>query len=170
MKINEALKILGLTEGTHTAEAIKTAYKKASIKYHPDRNPAGAEMMKSVNAAYDLLKTMGSATGTSEEGETWSDLGDELNEILNELAAMAGLVIEVCGCWVWISGDTMQHKDAIKALGCMWASKKKMWYFRPAGQRSKKRGGSWDMDKIRDSYGSGLYTGRKAYRTALNAA
>lgn len=169
MKINEALKILGLEQGTHTAEAIKTAYKRASIKYHPDRNPAGAEMMKAVNAAFDMLKDMASATGTTEEGESWADLGDELNEILNELATMAGLVIEVCGCWVWISGDTLTHKDAIKALGCMWASKKKMWYFRPAGKRGSKRGGSWEMDKIRENYGSSIYKAAKGYRTAISA-
>ena len=25
------------------------------MTYHPDRNPAGAEMMKVINAAYDIL-------------------------------------------------------------------------------------------------------------------
>ena len=45
MKITDAAKILDMT-GTITPDAAKEAYRKAAKKYHPDRNPAGAEMMK----------------------------------------------------------------------------------------------------------------------------
>ena len=55
MHIYDAAKILGLS-GDVTPEIIKTAYREASKKYHPDINPAGGEMMKLVNAAYDVLK------------------------------------------------------------------------------------------------------------------
>ena len=33
-----------------------SVYRQAALKFHPDRNPAGAEMMKIINAAYDVLK------------------------------------------------------------------------------------------------------------------
>ena len=55
MKISDAAHILGLT-GEITAEIVKKAYRAAAQKYHPDRNPAGLEMMKLVNAAFDVLK------------------------------------------------------------------------------------------------------------------
>lgn len=50
MTLQEALNVFNLS-GTITTEAIKDAYKKLCLKYHPDRNPAGNDMMKLVNAA-----------------------------------------------------------------------------------------------------------------------
>ncbi|MCV1244541.1 J domain-containing protein, partial [Klebsiella pneumoniae] len=54
MNIQEALNIFGLS-GQLTEKDIKNAFKKAALKYHPDRNPVGAEMMKAVNSAFDFL-------------------------------------------------------------------------------------------------------------------
>ena len=59
MNIQEALNIFGLsgdlTEKDIKAAYRKAAYRKAALKYHPDRNPLGAELMKAVNAAFDFL-------------------------------------------------------------------------------------------------------------------
>jgi len=54
---------------------------------------------------------------------------------------------------VWVSGDTRNHKDALKAAGFRWAPQKTMWYFRPDNWTSASRGG-FDMDAIRSKYGS----------------
>ena len=48
MNINEALNLLNISDKA-TKEEIKKAYKKMAIKFHPDRNPAGAEVMKAIN-------------------------------------------------------------------------------------------------------------------------
>ena len=69
MKLNDAAQILGLT-GEVTKEEVKQAYRQAALKFHPDRNPAGAEMMKIINAAYDVLK------GYAGEIETEDAAGD----------------------------------------------------------------------------------------------
>jgi len=42
MKISDAANILSLS-GDITTELVKTAYRRASAKYHPDRNPAGLD-------------------------------------------------------------------------------------------------------------------------------
>ena len=55
MDMRDACKILELS-GVINAEDIKKAYRKACMKYHPDRNPSGEHMMKLVNAAYAVLK------------------------------------------------------------------------------------------------------------------
>ncbi|MDT1190548.1 J domain-containing protein, partial [Escherichia coli] len=52
MNIQQALNIFGLS-GELTEQDVKKAYKQAALKFHPDRNPVGAEMMKAVNAAFD---------------------------------------------------------------------------------------------------------------------
>lgn len=54
MNYNEALNLFGLTDN-FTKEELKKRYLELSKKYHPDLD-GDEEMMKSVNAAYDLLK------------------------------------------------------------------------------------------------------------------
>ena len=153
MNINDALNLLNIT-GTATQLEIKKAYKAASIKFHPDRNPAGAQMMIAINAAYSFLKQLGDSVAP-QDGFNANDYGDELNRVLNSLLALSGLEIEICGNWIWIGGDTKPHAKALgkDGLKCFWAKKKKMWYYRPADYKSKGRG-SWDMDTIRGTHGS----------------
>ena len=50
MKLSDAAQVLGLSSEV-APEDVKRAYRKAAMTYHPDRNPAGAEMMKIINAA-----------------------------------------------------------------------------------------------------------------------
>ncbi len=52
-----AHKILGIEEGV-SKEALKKAYRRASLKYHPDHNPSDGDADKKfvlVNCAYELL-------------------------------------------------------------------------------------------------------------------
>ena len=150
MKIEDAIKVLQLT-GDITPELVKKAYRQACSKYHPDRNPAGTEMMKAVNAAYEALKDY---SGKVEEG-TQADYGDELNEALNAIIDLDGIEIEICGAWVWVTGNTKPHKEALgkKGAGFYFASKKKAWYYRPADWKSASRG-NWSLDRIREEHGS----------------
>lgn len=153
MNINEALNLLNLSGENITKEQIKKAYKKAAIKYHPDRNPASAEVMKAVNAAFEFLSNLNMNSFNHTENEKACNFAEELEEIITELQKLQGVIIEVCGNWIWLSGETKQHKEALKELGCFWASKKKSWYYRPAGHKSKSRR-AWEMDEIRNKYGS----------------
>jgi len=74
---------------------------------------------------------------------------------------MQGVEIEVCGNWIWLSGNTKDYKDQIKSLGCYWASQKKKWYYRPSEYKSLNRG-SWNMEAIREKYGSSIVKGQKS--------
>lgn len=153
MKLQDALNILGLTGLDITLEQTKQAYRRASIKYHPDRNPGGLQMMQAVNAAWDYLQKLDWNRPVNNAESADSDYGDLLNAAINAVIDLAGLKLEICGAWVWVSGDTKTHKDALKAAGFMWASKKMMWYFRPAEWASSSRG-NWNIDKIREYHGS----------------
>jgi hypothetical protein len=153
MNIKDALSILGLAV-VADQEAIKTAYRKACIKYHPDRNPAGLEMMKAVNIAYQFLHDIdynGAERPINEDVNT--DFGEELNAAINAVVNLAGITIEVCGAWVWLTGNTKLHKNALKKAGYWWAKQKQAWYFRPSDYKSRNKG-DWDLEKIRDTYGS----------------
>ncbi|MDH3740545.1 MAG: J domain-containing protein [Hyphomicrobiales bacterium] len=148
MKINDALSILKLQIDA-TIDEVASAYKFAAKKYHPDINPAGAEMMKMINVAYETLKERGTATSQA----TTENYADALNDALNAIIDLDGLNIEICGAWIWVGGNTKAHRKALKAAGFSYASKKQKWNYRPAGWKSSSRGG-WSMQDIRNGYGS----------------
>ncbi|HHS0444799.1 TPA: J domain-containing protein, partial [Escherichia coli] len=137
MNIQEALNVFGLS-GELTEKDIKAAYRKAALKYHPDRNPLGAELMKAVNAAFDVLMAnidkINQFQSTDEHARY--NYGDDLEKVLNVLSGLSGLVFEVIGNWVWISGETITHKETLKEIGCKWAAKKKQWFYRPDEHKS----------------------------------
>lgn len=151
MKNTDAARILGVS-GEVTPQDTKQAYRVAAMKYHPDRNPAGADMMKMVNAAFDALREYCGEIPTGDE-ESTQDYSEAVNTALNAILGLSGLDIEICGAWVWVSGETYQHKAVLKDTGFKFASKKKSWYFRPEDWCSASRG-AFSMDDIRDKYGS----------------
>lgn len=76
-----------------------------------------------------------------------------LEEIIDTIKSLPGLVLEICGRWLWVSGNTKENKEELKAAGLRWAKKKQMWYYhRPEdstyGRRTK------SMSYIRMKYGS----------------
>ena len=150
MQHSDAINILGLS-GDITPEIVKQAYRLAAKKYHPDVNPAGAEMMKIINDAFDTLKDY---TGTiAEEEENEEGYPEALNEALNAIIGLEDLIVEICGAWVWVTGETFPHKQILKDTGFKFAGKKKAWHFRPENWKSRSRGKS-SMDEIREKYGS----------------
>ena len=161
----DACRVLGIN-GELSLKIIKSAYRLACSKYHPDRNPAGLEMMKMVNNAYEFLKTLDYADVKNNDIDNdQPDYGDELMTALNAVMRLNGIYIEVCGVWIWISGNTRDHKEALKAAGFKWASKKVQWYFRPAGFKSRGYKRQSSMDDIRGKYGSTRYQAKS--RTAI---
>jgi hypothetical protein len=160
MNIYDAAKILGLS-GEVTPELAKAAYHAACKKYHPDVNPAGEDMMKVVNEAYSALRDF---SGSVKEQQT--DYSDLLNNALNAILGLSALSVEICGVWVWVTGDTRAHKDALKAAGYRWSGQKEAWYFRPEQFRSRGRGVA-SMEEIRGKYGSKWPRGKG--RTLLQA-
>lgn len=146
----DALSILGLTHKATFAD-VKLAYRKACSHYHPDRNPAGLEMMKLINAAWSALSDYVEGSVKDDSAES-INLGEEMNAALNAIIHL-GLTIEICGSWIWVSGDTREHKELLKASGYRWAPKKLMWHWRPAESKSWSRG-KYTIDEIRLRHGS----------------
>ncbi len=158
----DAAKILGLS-GTITPELAKKAHRAACKKYHPDINPAGEEMMKLVNEAYEALRDF---AGDVKDQQT--SYGDHLNDALNAILGLQGLTIEICGAWIWVTGNTRPFKEQLKEAGFKWAKKKIAWYFRPDDYRSRGRGQS-SLDEIREKYGSKAPQGQGNARITAHA-
>lgn len=171
MNIQEALNVFGLS-GELTEKDLKTAYKRLALKYHPDKNPLGGELMKAVNAAFDFLMAnfdkINQYQSTDENARY--NYGQELEEILTKLNALAGIIFEVLGNWVWISGETKEHKEALKEMGCKWAMKKKQWFYRPEEHKSKWNREEHSIDEIRAKYGTDGQYKAKGNRQVENRA
>lgn len=153
LNIKDALAILNIQSTSNiTFDEIKLAYRKAAAKYHPDHNPAGLEMMQMVNVAYDILNNqdIGKITNTTPDNNY--NYGEIINKALNEIIGLIGLTIEVCGSWVWVGGNTKEHRENLKNAGFFWSPKKLLWYFRPETHKSHNHK-TWDMNKIRATYG-----------------
>jgi hypothetical protein len=76
MKDKDAIELLGLNPD-YTKSDLKKAFYRLSLIYHPDKNPRGEEIFKSVNEAYELL------SNTSHSNIS-SDYNDYLTSFLNQ--------------------------------------------------------------------------------------
>lgn len=142
-----------------TIEKIKKMYRELAMEFHPDRG-GDEEAMKVINAEFDSLRKRyynvhESSTGnvyTDESQDTVDSVTEKFEDIIEVLINMDGIDIEICGSFVWVSGDTYPHKDTLKGMGFRWARSKKRWYLAPEGW--KKTGSSMSMSQIRNRYGS----------------
>ena len=80
-----------------------------------------------------------------------------------KLIIIPGLDIELCGSWLWIGGNTREHKEELKALSCRWSKNKKLWYWHHAEEGRKWRRGTYSMNEIRTKYGSQTFKGPVSY-------
>lgn len=141
-----------------TLEDLKKQYHKLAMKHHPDVG-GSTDDMKEINSEYEELFSKLKDTHKNAEGEFYqsktatTETAAEFMDIIEKLLHMDGIEIEVCGSWVWVTGNTRPHKDGLKALTFRWSSNKSAWYFHRDGykKRSKK---TLTLDEIRDFYGS----------------
>lgn len=132
-------------ENINTVEQLKEKYKKLALKYHPDMGGTNEEMAE-INNQYDnLFKKL-------KEGKQESTIDDGFKNVINKIINL-DLKIEICGSWIWVSGDTRQYREKLKSAGLWWASKKKMWYWHTKEDKKIRRG-TMSMDEIREKYGS----------------
>lgn len=116
--------------------------------------------MKAINNEYDELHEQLKAqhNATADKAHQTTETPEEFRQIIELLLKLQGLTVELCGSWLWISGDTLQHKDKLKAAGCRWSASKKMWYWHHAEEGQKWHRGKSTINEIRYKYGSQVIT------------
>ena len=129
-------------EGINEAKKI---YKQLAKILHPDKIGGDEESFKLLNAFYNEL---------IEHKIYFSNnvkIDIELEKVISLILHLDDVVIELVGQWVWVSGDTKEHKEKLKELGFKWASKKKMWHFGELKRRNHKE---QSIEDIKAKYGS----------------
>lgn len=137
-----------------TIDEAKALYKKLAFQLHPDRGGDTAEFQEMQNQ-FEKFRPQ----SEKYKGEFEQHNAQQYKEIIEELMKIKGIIIEVCGSFIWLSGDTRTAKEEIKAIRnemfkpAQWHKQKSMWFFAPVGYR-RFSGGNFDMDEIRSKYGS----------------
>lgn len=160
--LEDALRAL---KSAQTLNELKQLYRAFALQFHPDHG-GNEEAMKQINILFqrlfEVLKTRqnteakqqrdrGNYRGNHETTET----PEEFIEIVEKLNRIPEIVVELCGSWLWISGETMKNREALKACGCRWSHPKKLWYWRHDEDICCKRTGKdVDIEEIRAKYGS----------------
>ena len=81
-------------------------------------------------------------------------LDSEVRAAFDKIIKIKNITVDVCGKWLWISGNTSKHKDELKEIGCLYHKKKGVWYWRPKTARSRKRTGGKNLCVINKNYRS----------------
>jgi len=130
-------------------------YRKLAMENHPDRG-GSTQAMQEINAEYEFLsKHLINTNTTFSEGRKYYEhsVSEELRQKLNQVIFFEGVLIEVIGSWIWISGDTRRIKEELKEKGFKFSHNKVAWYWY-YGEYRKFSNKSYSMDDIREMWGS----------------
>ncbi len=147
-----------------TLEELKKAYKKLVFELHPDVSGRDTEKaFQQMQNEYDNVFARVKNIHQNSEGETYTkennEMPDVFKDLVAQLATMNGVDVEIIGTFVWLSGQTLMHKDRIKALGFRWSSNKKMWYKAPENYRKTSRK-KYEIGELREMFGTQTYSAK----------
>ena len=140
-----------------TLDEAKALYKKLAFQLHPDVSGyASEEDFKEMQNQFEAFKPVTEKYKTEFETHNAHQFMDIINDLMQ---IKYDIIIEVCGSFIWLSGETRNAKEEIKAIKneafkpAQFHKKKLMWFFAPVDYRrfSNKE---FDMDEIRGKYGS----------------
>jgi len=154
-----------------TMEQLKAEYKTLIKQHHPDLGGT-EEAMAEINAEYDWLAEQ--LPMTNSKGETYQpkpetrEAPEAFRAAVMATLHMMGVEVELCGNWLWATGNTKAYKDQLKDAGYKWSANKSAWYWHPEGyhKHGKKK---FTLDEIRFRFGSERVTASAANSEALPA-
>lgn len=151
--------------GCQSLEEVKKRYKELAMLHHPDRGGDTATMQQINNEYAAIIQNphFKCKEQTKEQQE------DSLRypEIIDQLINLQGIIIEIIGDWIWLSGNTYPHRAILKQIGFFFAPKKIMWYYRPSDYKSSNKNPK-SIEEIRNKYGSNIIeSNNKTYQLYL---
>lgn len=139
-----------------TCEELKKAYRNAVKRLHPD-NGGDPEEFKAMQAAFSELFEKLKNVHENASGETYekatTETAREFMDIIEKLLHLDGVEVEICGSWLWVSGNTFPHREALKSLHFGFSKKKAAWYFHREPYKKHSRR-DFSLDQIREMFGA----------------
>ena len=149
-----------------TLEELKSMYRKLAFQHHPDCG-GDTETMQAINAEYDALFSALKDVHKNAQGETYytqserhenPETPNEFRDLIEKLIHIPGITVELCGSWLWVTGNTRPVADQLKAAGFRFSGGKQAWYYH-RGPYRKHGKSEKTMDEIRAMYDSYTFTG-----------
>lgn len=168
-----------------TLDEAKALYKRLARENHPDMG-GDLRVMQEINAQYAQFMSEGATNEARERQKTahaenrksaadFHDL-DEVGENINTMIRMAlnleGVEVELMGLWVWLTGNTKEHRETFKAWNeknetkWKWSPKKTAWYYAGVPTFNRKE---TTLDEIRNAYGSQKFSRQEEERAQVGA-
>lgn len=137
-----------------TLDEAKQMFWQLAKIHHPDKGGNTATFQEILNQFHAFKPSKEKFTG---EYQNFNSA--EYSHIIVQIVHIPEIKIEICGSWIWISGNTKPYKDVIKKVETGktykvgFSGKKAMWYFSPSGYK-KSSARVLNIDEIRNLYGS----------------
>lgn len=148
-----------------TIDEVKALYRALAMQHHPDKG-GDVAIMQAVNTEYAFAcaKIIKGENLDSTETEAEILKAEKYREALEKIANLEGIIIELVGAWIWVTGNTYPHRARLKEAGFMFAHKKVAWYFRTDEFKTHSRH-QLSLDEIKNKYGSRdiSFTGASKY-------
>ena len=148
-------------------EELKKAYRKLSLKFHPDCGGTNAEMAELNNLYESMFEKLKHVHVDGKAPKESTETSADFIKIINELIKYDDINIDIIGSWLWVGGNTYAIKDELKKLGFKWSKGKSKWYFTADVTTSKKRYGKKSYEDLKSIYGcETIQKASKKYLTA----
>ena len=138
-----------------TLQELRKEYHRLAVIHHPDKG-GDLETMKAINNEFERLSKKlinADTTFTQSRKDYEYQVSEDLQQTLNQILHLVGIEIEIIGSWLWLTGNTYAHREAIKAAGFSFSRQKTAWYYH-SGEYRKRSGKMGSLDDVREFWGS----------------
>ncbi len=151
-----------------TLEEVKAAYRKLAVLHHPDRGGDTATMQE-LNKEYAFIsaRIIKGENLSPEDSEKEMQFSEEYRAIIEKIIHLPGIVIELVGLWLWVTGNTYPIRAELKEAGLLFAPKKQAWYYRSEPYKVSNRS-TKSLGEIRAKYGSETISKSTPYHKTLS--
>lgn len=142
-------------KGITDLQELRREYRRLAVLHHPDKG-GRTEDMQEINNEYEVLSQQlidGNADFSEARKVYETQISEELRDMVNKVINLEGVVVEIIGSWIWLTGNTKAHKEEIKSIGFKFSRKKVAWYWH-CGYYRKRSKKHYDMNDIRSMWGS----------------
>lgn len=133
---------------------VKALYRTLAKLHHPDKGGDLATMQAINNEYAFAVRAIAKGMDLSaEEIENEILNAEQYQTAVNAIINLEGINIEICGGWIWVTGNTFPHKLVFRENGFFFAHKKVAWYFRSPEYKVNNRK-KMTLEEIRTKYGT----------------
>jgi hypothetical protein len=146
-------------ENCFNVTQVKTQFRKLLFQFHSDINKnSNDDKTKELISQYKikLKKLHNTQDKNNNKNYTYVYEDKTENGIIEKLNLLRGLSMKdveilLIGSFIWINGNTKEHKENLKNIGFRWQRIKQSWYFTPL--KYKKIYSYTKLEDIKNKYG-----------------